>query len=410
MYWTWGSHSCDIKEYSLQECYITAYSGRHWYCAGRTQSLFRRWTRWYQLLLCSRVFKNKCHYQDFKLHELDSLVSWNNSDTADIKTERVQTNTSWCPLYAAWAWYFSFMTQFRHCWHADRVRTNASWCPLYAAWARYFSFTKQLRHRWHADIKTDRVRTNTSWCPLYAAWCRLVRPPRSVTLMLGNRGIRLWAQWTALLAAATWSGVCQCLSLALISALCFRRTSTASWNRRAHTVPSMRSNLVTLYLERNSRVTLWAVKVIKIVQTLIESIFYIKFKLDPQTSRSIRFCLSTPRHTGVKKKKKNWEWRFKLHPTIAHCCNRRGYCTYWQNSKLQVNFTVDFNTLYSICSSKTWNSRENYTFYILYAFWIWKARIRFTHPSTNNGSQTTEQILFILIATSVMNVYIPETN
>ena len=73
--------------------------------------------------------------------------------------------------------------------------------------------------------------TDTSWCPLYAAWCRLVRPPRSVTLMLGKSGIRLSAHWTALLAAAMCSGVCQCLSLALISALCFSRTSTVSWNR-----------------------------------------------------------------------------------------------------------------------------------------------------------------------------------
>lgn len=72
------------------------------------------------------------------------------------------------------------------------------------------------------------VEKPTSWCPLKAAWCRLVRPARSETLTLVSRGMRYSAHLTALLAAATWSGVCQYLSRAFTSALCLKRASTVS--------------------------------------------------------------------------------------------------------------------------------------------------------------------------------------
>lgn len=69
----------------------------------------------------------------------------------------------------------------------------------------------------------------TSTCPLKAAWCSAVRPARSDTLTLLSSGTKASAQRTALLLAATWSGVCQFLSRAFTSALCLSSTATASW-------------------------------------------------------------------------------------------------------------------------------------------------------------------------------------
>ena len=74
------------------------------------------------------------------------------------------------------------------------------------------------------------IMTPTSLCPLKAAWWRLVLPPLSDTLTFVRWGINDSAQRTALLAAATCSGVCQFLSLALISAWCFSSVFTVSWN------------------------------------------------------------------------------------------------------------------------------------------------------------------------------------
>lgn len=76
-------------------------------------------------------------------------------------------------------------------------------------------------------------RTLTSMCPFRAAWCRAVRPPRSETLTLLSSGMITSAHLTALLAAATWRGVCQFLSLALTSAECLINTCTASYNRNS---------------------------------------------------------------------------------------------------------------------------------------------------------------------------------
>lgn len=76
-------------------------------------------------------------------------------------------------------------------------------------------------------------RTLTSMCPFRAAWCRAVRPPRSETFTLLSSGMITSAHLTALLAAATWRGVCQFLSLALTSAECLINTCTASCNRNS---------------------------------------------------------------------------------------------------------------------------------------------------------------------------------
>lgn len=78
----------------------------------------------------------------------------------------------------------------------------------------------------------------TSTCPLKAAWCRAVRPARSDTFTLLSNGTKASAQRTALLLAATWSGVCQFLSRALTSALCFSNTATASWEKKKKTDPA----------------------------------------------------------------------------------------------------------------------------------------------------------------------------
>ena len=75
------------------------------------------------------------------------------------------------------------------------------------------------------------MRTLTSTWPFRAAWCKAVRPPRSETLTLLSSGMMTSAHLTALLAAATWSGVCQFLSLALTSAECLINTCTASYNK-----------------------------------------------------------------------------------------------------------------------------------------------------------------------------------
>ena len=75
------------------------------------------------------------------------------------------------------------------------------------------------------------MRTLTSTWPFRAAWCKAVRPPRSETLTLLSSGMMTSAHLTALLAAATWSGVCQFLSLALTSAECLISTCTASYNK-----------------------------------------------------------------------------------------------------------------------------------------------------------------------------------
>lgn len=83
----------------------------------------------------------------------------------------------------------------------------------------------------YARISVCIWKTPTSTCPLKAAWCRAVRPARSDTLTLLSSGTKASAQRTALLLAATWSGVCQFLSRALTSALCFSNTATASWMR-----------------------------------------------------------------------------------------------------------------------------------------------------------------------------------
>lgn len=76
------------------------------------------------------------------------------------------------------------------------------------------------------------MRIPTSTWPFSAAWCKAVRPPRSETLTLLSRGMITSAHLTALLAAATWSGVCQFLSLALTSAECLIKTCTASYNKK----------------------------------------------------------------------------------------------------------------------------------------------------------------------------------
>lgn len=83
----------------------------------------------------------------------------------------------------------------------------------------------------HACVKK---KGPTSTCPLKAAWCRAVRPARSDTLTLLSSGTNASAQRTALLLAAKWSGVCQFLSRALTSALCFSNIVTASWKDREH--------------------------------------------------------------------------------------------------------------------------------------------------------------------------------
>lgn len=75
-------------------------------------------------------------------------------------------------------------------------------------------------------------RSNTSKCPLKDAWCRLVRPALSVTLTVDKDGIKVFAMSNVSLAAATWRGVCQFLSLALTSALCFSRTFTVFYNKK----------------------------------------------------------------------------------------------------------------------------------------------------------------------------------
>lgn len=77
------------------------------------------------------------------------------------------------------------------------------------------------------------LRTLTSMCPFRAAWCKAVRPPLSETLTLLSSGMITSAHLTALLAAATWRGVCQFLSLALTSAECLINTCTASYNRNS---------------------------------------------------------------------------------------------------------------------------------------------------------------------------------
>lgn len=69
----------------------------------------------------------------------------------------------------------------------------------------------------------------TSVWPLKAAWCSAVRPPRSETLTLLSSGMIISAQCSALLAAATCSGVCQFLSRAFTSAEWRMRTRNASW-------------------------------------------------------------------------------------------------------------------------------------------------------------------------------------
>lgn len=79
----------------------------------------------------------------------------------------------------------------------------------------------------HGRIKNGDV-CYTWVCPLRAAWCRAVRPPRSDTFTLLNSGIKSSAQRRALLAAATWSGVCQFLSRAFTSAEWRISTRTAS--------------------------------------------------------------------------------------------------------------------------------------------------------------------------------------
>lgn len=89
----------------------------------------------------------------------------------------------------------------------------------------------------HKDLKEDMTRSYvvfflsslqvTSACPRWAAWCRGVLPSLSVTSRLQTYGMRAAAQPVAQFAAAMCSGVCQNLSRALSSALCFRSSSTA---------------------------------------------------------------------------------------------------------------------------------------------------------------------------------------
>lgn len=78
--------------------------------------------------------------------------------------------------------------------------------------------------------------SGTSVCPLRAAWCKAVRPPRSDTLTLLSSGMMTSAHRSALLAAATCSGVCQFLSRAFTSAEWWIKTCTASWG----TMPTTR--------------------------------------------------------------------------------------------------------------------------------------------------------------------------
>jgi len=84
---------------------------------------------------------------------------------------------------------------------------------------------------WHVTLNSD----CTSRWPLKAAWWRLVRPDRSETFTLVKSGMINWAQLTALLAAATWSGVCQFLSRALTSAWCRSNTSIVSCIQKCQT-------------------------------------------------------------------------------------------------------------------------------------------------------------------------------
>lgn len=92
-------------------------------------------------------------------------------------------------------------------------------------------FHVELRGRVCREDSCLRMRTPTSTWPFRAAWCKAVRPPRSETLTLLSRGMITSAHLTALLAAATWRGVCQFLSLALTSAECLINTCTASYNK-----------------------------------------------------------------------------------------------------------------------------------------------------------------------------------
>jgi len=91
----------------------------------------------------------------------------------------------------------------------------------------------------HTSVSVCVFRRLTSTCPLKAAWCRAVRPARSDTLTLLSSETRASAQRIALLLAATWSGVCQFLSRALTSALCFSNTATASCVDSEHSSVSL---------------------------------------------------------------------------------------------------------------------------------------------------------------------------
>ena len=68
------------------------------------------------------------------------------------------------------------------------------------------------------NLSVTMTAVTTSTCPLKAAWCSAVRPERSDMFTLASSGIKYSAHFTALLAAATCSGVCQFLSRAFTSA------------------------------------------------------------------------------------------------------------------------------------------------------------------------------------------------
>lgn len=106
-------------------------------------------------------------------------------------------------------------------------------------------------YRWKAIGAKCRL---TSRWPLKAAWCSAVRPARSDTFTLLSKGTSASAQRTALLAAATCSGVCQFLSRAFTSAECFNSTCTASckgeaWRNTQQCVLTAGSTVCTIYSE-----------------------------------------------------------------------------------------------------------------------------------------------------------------
>lgn len=97
---------------------------------------------------------------------------------------------------------------------------SANYGNMTAKWARCCRKKEQIvtKHFWWLETGPSVGPCSTSVWPLRAAWCRAVRPPRSDTLTLLSSGMMTSAHRSALLAAATCSGVCQFLSRAFTSA------------------------------------------------------------------------------------------------------------------------------------------------------------------------------------------------